>query len=220
MRSSKGSTRALLVLACLLPVAVPAAAKRQPDGPAPQIGKVIARADLVKTTVAVPGADLEIHAEPHVEIGRLLEGLSHDEAASTDDLYQRINANRKRLYGDVPLVLSIEPRTNGAEATAGGNAAGVPQLIYSFYKATSADDYFYITCKNPSTASTMFIAALDGLVDAWVLPSKGAAYRYLGRVYGIPLDALTQYQTAKKKTTLGYAFLGDGVSHIVVYCFK
>jgi hypothetical protein len=217
--SMKGFVRALLVLACLLSVPLQAAARPQPIAPA-QDDFVMPRTDLVKTTVAVGGAELDIYARPQVEIEPLLAGLNGEKAASAADLYQRISAGRQRLYRHEPLVVVGRPGTSGAA----GEKAALVRYYYLWNDETFGGEEWFTPCPtNNSTVATLFVALFFGELDFFVKRSTAASYTYIGTVDENDFPFLTYSQTVNKKTTLGYAF--DGVanfseSHIIVYCYK
>ena len=219
----KGSVRALLVLSCLLAVPLQAAARRQPIAPTNHDDFVIPRTDLVKTTVTVAGAELDVYAQPHVEIGRLFEDVNREKSAGAADLYQSISASRQRLYRNEPLFVVGRPGTSGANAGLGEKAALV-RYYYLWNDETFGGEEWFTPCPtNGSTVATLFVALFEGELDFFVKRSTTGSYIYIGTVDENVYPFLTYSQTANKKTTLGFSF--DGVagfseSHIIVYCYK
>lgn len=204
-------------------LAIPLAAAT--DGPPRNPGKdgvAFSRTDLVMTKVRIGAAELEIYAKPHVDVGRLVAEIDLTKTASSEDVYQRINASRQRLYRDEELVVVGTP-ASGRDAAKSGEKAKLVRYFYLWNDVTYEGDTWYTTCPtNGSTVAVLFVSVFEGELDFFVKKSSTAAHSYIGTADDAVYPYLTWYVTSNKKTTLGYAWDGvlDTESHIIVYCFQ
>ena len=211
---------ALLLFACLAAGPLQGAGPRRDLPPSPVDGLFTSRTDLVKTTVGVGAAELEIYARPNVDVGRLVGEIDRTKSLRSEDLYARISASRQRLYRNEPLIVVGNP---GRAAAAVGEKGKLVRFFYLWDDESFEDEVWYTTCPtNGSTVAVLFVSLFDGEEDFFVKKSTTASYTYIGTVdeFG-SIQYLTYSQTSTKKTTLGFGWdtISDSSGHIIVYCY-
>ena len=219
-------TGALLVLVCLVAGPLHAAAPMLDANLVNEDGFFTTRTDLVRTTMQVGGQELAIYARANVDVERLVTEIERTKSLGAgagavvpgnDDVYQRVTANRQRLYPDELLVVVGQP----AGLTPFEKAKQVRQfLLWSDYSYRG--ETWYTTCPtNGATVATLFVQNFSGDEDFYSRTSTNSGYGFIGTVGDFDYETFAWYVTAPKKTTLGYGWVtnADSQSHIIVFCF-
>lgn len=210
----------LLVLACLVVAPLQAASPRHRPDPAPVDGLFTTSAGLVKTTVSIGTTELEIYARSAVDVASLMGGIDRTKSLGSEELYQRLDANRQLLYRNEPLFVVGNPGRAGAGV---GEKSKLVRFFFLWDDESFQDETWYTTCPtNGSTVAVLFVSLFFGEEDFFVKPSTSSSYKYIGTVdQGGEFQYLTYSQTSAKKTTLGFAWntIFHSNGHIIAYCY-
>lgn len=215
---------ALLVLVCLVAGPLHAAAPLLDASLVNEDGFYTTRTDLVRTTMEVGGQELAIYARPYVEVESLVTEIERTKSLGagadavllgTDDVFQRVAANRQLLYPHEPLVVVSHPTGSFEKARA------VRQFAL-WNDVSFRGETWYTTCPtNGATVATLFVQNFSGQEDFYSRTSTNSGYGYIGTVGNFGYNPFVWYVTNNKKTTMGYAWqtISDSESHIIVFCF-
>jgi hypothetical protein len=172
---------------------------------------------FVKSSFSAGRVALDVYAESHVDATSLLADLDLSQSATAQEISDRVNEARKRLYPDEEVLLSITPPQN-TRAAVTGEKAGLVKAFFWWNNTNCSSCYWY--AEYSSTVATLFISDVQyGAFDLYDKIGSGSyVYRYRAGVG----DSATRYSYGSK-TTRGFRGYAAGVSSradIVLYFFK
>lgn len=195
---------------CLL--AIPAAAGEIHNS---DIG--FSKRNLAPSHYVAGGAALEVYAESGVDVPALLSGLDLVKAMSPQALADRINSQRKKLYPDQEIILSITPQEKAGAS--GLEKASLVRAIYWWNNTNCSDCYWY--AQYTSTTATLFVDAIAyGSYD--ISDKVGTNGSWILRYTLDAGDAGTRYMVGSKQLR-GFRGDANGVTSradVVMYFFK
>ena len=97
---------------------------------------------FVKSSFSAGRVALDVFAESRVDVPGLLSGLDLSRSATAQDIADRVNEARKRLYPEEEIILSITPPQK-TRAEVPGEKAGLVRAIIWWNNTNCSDCYWY-----------------------------------------------------------------------------
>ena len=172
---------------------------------------------FVKSSFSAGRVALDVFAESRVDVASLLADLDLSQSATAQEITDRVDETRKRLYPDEEIILSITPPQN-VRAGVSGEKAGLVKAFVWWNNTTCSGCYWY--AEYSSTVATMFISEIQ--YGAYDIYEKIGAGNYVFRhSLGVGFSA-TRYSYGSKTARgfRGYATGGSSRAHVVMYFFK
>ena len=159
----------------------------------------------------------DVIAESRVDVAGLLADLDLSRSATAEEIADRVNEARKRLYPDEEIILSIAPPQN-ARAAVSGEKAGLVKAIYWWNNTICSSCYWY--AEYSSAAATLFVSEIQ--YGGYNVYDRVGTGNYIFRSLVDEGDS-TARATYGPKTTRGFRGYAAGVpsrAHVVMYFFK
>jgi hypothetical protein len=172
---------------------------------------------FVKSSFSAGRVALDVFAEGRVDVPSLLAALDLSRSASAQDITDRVDEARKRLYPDEEIILSITPPQNTRSAVP-GEKAGLVRAIVWWNNTNCSDCYWY--AEYSSSIATMFISAIE--YGAYNIYERVGSGNYLFR-YLVGEGSAATRANYGSKTTRGFRGYAAGVASkadVVLYFFK
>jgi hypothetical protein len=172
---------------------------------------------FVKSSFSAGRVALDVFAEGRVDVPSLLAALNLSQSTTAQEIADRVNEARKRLYPDEEIILSITPPQN-SRAAVSGEKAGLVRAIVWWNNTNCSTCYWY--AEYSSSVATMFISDIE--YGAYNLYDKVGSGNYILRYFVDEGDSATRI-TYGSKTTRGFRGYAVGVpskADVVLYFFK
>jgi hypothetical protein len=172
---------------------------------------------FVKSSFSAGRIALDVFAESRVDVPGLLSTLDLSRSATAQDIADRVNEARKRLYPEEEIILSITPPQK-TRAAVPGEKAGLVRAVVWWNNTNCSDCYWY--AEYSSSVATMFISNIQ--YGAYNLYDRVGSGNYILRYFVDEGDSATRFSYGPK-TIRGFRGYAAGVSSkadIVLYFFK
>jgi hypothetical protein len=109
--------------------------------------------DLAKRSYIAPNLSLDLYARGIINVGRLIEGVNLTNGESAESIYVKVDAQRRRLYPNEEIILSITiPEPMMISATAG---VSLVRAIYWWNNTNDINHYWL--AQYTSTVATLAV---------------------------------------------------------------
>jgi hypothetical protein len=172
---------------------------------------------FVKSSFSAGRIAFDVFAEGRVDVPSLLSALNLSRSITAQEIADRVDEARKRLYPDEEIILSITPPQNSRVAVS-GEKAGLVRAVVWWNNTNCSDCYWY--AEYPSSIATMFISNIQ--YGAYNLYEKVGSGNYLFRYFVEDGGAATRFNYGSKTTRgfRGYAVGVPSKADVVMYFFK
>ena len=173
-------------------------------------------AALVKSSFNSGDLGIEIYADHRVDIASLVADIDFSKLGSAQEISDRVNERRRRLYPEEEIIFSITPKRS--MIADGANKAALVRAILWWNNTNCSSCYWY--ANYTSSIATMFIANIE--YGGYDIYDKAGNVDWFYRWEVNAGDAGTLYNFGPKKLR---GFRGDAVgvpsqADIVMYFFK